>query len=148
VYAAPHFPPFLLDREGLPAPLYGFPDFGDGVKAAFHSYGELTDAAQVNREVDAARDIEPIMRAMEDWMPGAATALRCAKPCLYTLTPDGHFVVDRHPEHPRLVLCGGFSGHGFKFAPVIGEIGADLALEQGSRHEIEFLSLQRFAQHE
>jgi glycine/D-amino acid oxidase-like deaminating enzyme len=78
-------------------------------------------------------------------MPGAATALRSAKPCLYTLTPDGHFVVDRHPEHPRLVLCGGFSGHGFKFAPVIGEIGADLALEQGSRHEIEFLSLRRFA---
>jgi sarcosine oxidase len=144
-YAAPRFPPFLLDREGLLAPLYGFPDFGDGVKAAFHSYGDLTDAAQVNREVDAARDIEPIMRAMEDWMPGAATALRSAKPCLYTLTPDGHFVVDRHPEHPRLVLCGGFSGHGFKFAPVIGEIGADLALEQDSRREIEFLSLRRFA---
>jgi sarcosine oxidase len=145
VYAAARFPPFLLDREGLLAPLYGFPDFGDGVKAAFHSYGDLTDAAHFNREVDAARDIEPIMRAMEDWMPGAATALRSAKPCLYTLTPDGHFVVDRHPEHPRLVLCGGFSGHGFKFAPVIGEIGADLALEQDSRHEIEFLSLRRFA---
>lgn len=146
-YAASHFPPFLLDREGLPAPLYGFPDFGDGVKAAFHSYGDLTDAAHLNREADPVRDIEPIIRAMEDWMPGAAMALRSAKPCLYTLTPDGHFVVDLHPEHPRLVLCGGFSGHGFKFAPVIGEIGADLALEQGTRHEIEFLSLQRFAQH-
>ena len=148
VYAAPNFPPFLLDREGLPAPLYGFPDFGDGVKAAFHCYGDLIDTANFNREVDATRDIEPIMRAMEDWMPGAATVLRSAKPCLYTITPDGHFVVDRHPEHPRLVLCGGFSGHGFKFAPVIGEIGADLALEQGTRHEIEFLSLQRFAQQE
>lgn len=147
IYAAPHFPPFLLDREGLPAPLYGFPDFGDGVKAAFHSHGDLTDAAHLNRGVDTARDIEPIMRAMDDWMPGAATALRSAKPCLYTLTPDGHFVVDRHPEHPRLILCGGFSGHGFKFAPVIGEIGADLALEQQTRHEIEFLSLQRFARH-
>jgi sarcosine oxidase len=143
-YAAPDFPPFLLDREGLPAPLYGFPDFGDGVKAAFHSYGDLTDAAHLNREVDAARDVEPIMRAMENWMPGAAMALLSAKPCLYTLTPDGHFVVDRHPDHPRLVLCGGFSGHGFKFAPVIGEIGADLALEEETRHEIQFLSLQRF----
>jgi sarcosine oxidase len=144
LYAAPHFPAFLLDREGLLAPLYGFPDFGDGVKAAFHSYGDLTDAAHLDREVDKARDIEPIMRAMEDWMPGAATALRAAKPCLYTLTPDGHFVVDRHPEHPRLVLCGGFSGHGFKFVPVIGEIAADLALGRDSRHEIEFLSLRRF----
>ncbi len=148
VYSSPRFPPFLLDREGLPAPLYGFPDFGDGVKAAFHSHGDLTDASHLNREVDSARDIEPIIRAMEDWMPGAATVLRSAKPCLYTLTPDGHFVVDHHPEHPRLVLCGGFSGHGFKFAPVIGEIGADLALEQGSQHEIEFLSLRRFAQDE
>jgi len=148
VYAAPNFPPFLLDREGLPAPLYGFPDFGDGVKAAFHSYGDLTDAANFNRTVDATRDIEPIMRAMEDWMPGAATVLRSAKPCLYTITPDGNFVVDRHPEHPRLILCGGFSGHGFKFAPVIGEIASDLVLEQGTRHEIEFLSLQRFAQQE
>jgi sarcosine oxidase len=148
VYAAPHFPPFLLDREGLPAPLYGFPDFGDGVKAAFHSYGDLTDAPHLNREVDAVRDVEPIKRAMENWMPGAAMALLSAKPCLYTLTPDGHFVVDRHPDHPRLVLCGGFSGHGFKFAPVIGEIGADLALEEETRHEIEFLSLRRFVRQE
>ena len=144
-YATPHFPPFLLDREGLLAPLYGFPDFGDGVKAAFHSFGDLTDATHVDREVNMTRDIEPIVQAMEQWMPGAAVKLRAAKPCLYTLTPDGHFVVDRHPDHPRLVLCGGFSGHGFKFAPVMGEIGADLALEEGSRHKIDFLSLRRFA---
>lgn len=144
-YRAPHFPPFLLDRAGLLSPLYGFPDFGDGVKAAFHAHGDLTDAAHVVREIDSARDIEPIARAMADWMPEAATRLRAAKACLYTLTPDGHFVVDRHPEHPGLVLCGGFSGHGFKFAPVIGEICADLALEEPARHEIELLSLRRFA---
>ena len=83
---------------------------------------------------------------MEEWMPGAAATFRAAKPCPYTLTPDGHFVVDRHPDHPRLILCGGFSGHGFKFAPVIGEICADLALEDKSRHEIDFLSLRRFRQ--
>ncbi|MEP7248941.1 MAG: N-methyl-L-tryptophan oxidase [Spartobacteria bacterium] len=144
VYDAPHFPPFLLDRAGLLAPLYGFPDFGDGLKAAFHAYGESTDAASVDREIDYARDIAPIAADMEQWMPGACTGFRAAKPCLYTLTPDGHFVIDRHPAHPRLVLCGGFSGHGFKFAPVIGEIAADLALESGSRHEIGFLSLRRF----
>ena len=143
-YATPHFPPFLLDRAGLPAPLYGFPDFGDGVKAAFHSHGDATDAVHVDREVNIARDIQPIVTAMEQWMPGAAGTLRAAKPCLYTLTPDGHFVIDQHPDHPRLVLCGGFSGHGFKFAPVIGEIGAGLALEEGSRHKIDFLSLGRF----
>ncbi len=144
-YAAGRFPPFLLERTGLPSPLYGFPDFGDGVKAAFHAHGDFTDAAHLAREIDPARDIAPIVQAMEQWMPGAARILRAAKPCLYTLTSDYHFVVDRHPQHPRLVLCGGFSGHGFKFAPVIGEIGADLALENGSQHEIDFLSLGRFA---
>ena len=78
-------------------------------------------------------------------MPGATGTFREAKPCMYTLTPDGNFVIDRHPKHAGVILCGGFSGHGFKFAPVIGEIGADLALEGGSRHDIEFLSLRRFA---
>jgi sarcosine oxidase len=143
-YDAPGFPGFLVSRQGLPAPLYGFPDFGDGIKAAFHGFGDLTDAKHVNRAVDPARDVEPIVRALEQWMPGAAKTLREAKPCMYTLTPDEHFVIDHHPDHANLILCGGFSGHGFKFAPVVGEIGAELALDGGSRHGIEFLSLRRF----
>jgi sarcosine oxidase len=143
-YDAPGFPGFLVNRKGLPAPLYGFPDFGDGIKAAFHGFGDLTDAQHIKREIDQARDVEPIARAVEQWMPGAAGSLREAKPCMYTLTPDEHFVIDQHPEHANLILCGGFSGHGFKFAPVVGEIAAELALEGGSRHEIDFLSLRRF----
>jgi len=143
-YASPQFPAFLLNRRGLPAPLYGFPDFGDGVKAAFHGFGDLTDAEHLDRSVDQPRDIEPIVGAMNEWMPGAAARLIDAKPCMYSLTPDEHFVVDRHPQHPRLILCGGFSGHGFKFAPVMGEIAADLALRDRSRHDIGFLSLDRF----
>ena len=143
-YGAARFPAFLLNRRGLPAPLYGFPDFGHGVKVAFHGFGDLTEAARVDRTIDAARDIEPLAREMEQWMPGAAASLRNATACMYTLTPDEHFVIDRHPDHPDLILCGGFSGHGFKFAPVIGEIAADLALQGGSRHQIDFLSLRRF----
>ena len=143
-YEHGRFPAFLVNRAGLAAPLYGFPDFGDGVKAAFHSLGDLTDPAQLDREINLARDVEPIVREMERWMPGATETFREAKPCMYSLTPDGHFVVDRHPRHANVVLCGGFSGHGFKFAPVVGEIGADLALEGGSNHQIEFLSLRRF----
>ena len=144
-YAAGAFPGFLLNRRGLPAPLYGFPDFGDGVKAAFHGFGDVTEAEQLDRDIDTAGDIAPIARAMEDWMPGAAASFREAKACMYTLTPDAHFIVDRHPSHANLILCGGFSGHGFKFAPVIGEVAADLALDGGTRHAIEFLSLKRFA---
>ncbi len=78
-------------------------------------------------------------------MPGAAATLRAASACMYSLTPDEHFVVDRHPEHSKLILCGAFSGHGFKFVPVMGEVVADLVLEGGTRHEIGFLSLGRFA---
>jgi sarcosine oxidase len=143
-YDAERFPAFLLDRAGLPAPLYGFPDFGDGLKVAFHGLGEITTADEIDRDVDMARDVTPIAQALERWMPGAATTFREAKPCMYSLTPDGNFVIDRHPAHSNVVLCGGFSGHGFKFAPVIGEIAADLALESGSRHRIDFLSLKRF----
>lgn len=145
VYAAGRFTSFLLDRPELPAPLYGFPDFGAGLKAAFHGAGDLTDADHIDRSIDAARDVEPLAAVMEQWMPGAAASFRGAKACMYTLTPDHDFVVDRHPDHPDLVMCGGFSGHGFKFAPVVGEIAADLALDGGTRHDIEFLSLRRFA---
>lgn len=143
-YEAGRFPAFLVDRPGLPAPLYGFPDFGAGVKAAFHGAGDFITADELVREVDLDRDVAPVARALDAWMPGAAATFREAKPCLYSLTPDSHFVIDRHPSHANVVLCGGFSGHGFKFAPVIGEIAAGLALDGGSRHEIGFLSLERF----
>jgi sarcosine oxidase len=143
-YLAGHFPAFLLDRAGLPAPLYGFPDFGDGVKAAFHGHGQITTADELDREAHFKPDVEPIAAAMEEWMPGAAANFREAKPCMYSLTPDGNFVIDRHPRHANVILCGGFSGHGFKFAPVIGEIATQLALDGGSRHQIDFLSLRRF----
>jgi len=144
-YDAERFPAFLLDRAHLPAPLYGFPDFGAGIKAAFHGFGALTEARHVDRSVDPARDVEPIARAMQQWMPGSTETFREAKPCMYTLTPDGNFVVDHYPAHSNVILCGGFSGHGFKFAPVVGEIGADMVLDGGSRHNIEFLSLRRFS---
>jgi sarcosine oxidase len=142
--AAGRFPPFMVDRPGLPAPLYGFPDFGDGLKAAFHAHGGLTDAAHLDREIDLTRDIDPIWGGLEQCMPGAISHFLEAKVCPYALTPDAHFIVDLHPTNPGVVLSGGFSGHGFKFAPVIGEICADLVFERKSRHDIDFLSLRRF----
>jgi sarcosine oxidase len=136
------FPAFFLDREGFERPLYGFPDFGEGVKAALHGYGADTEPAQLDRAI-AAGDIEPVRRALEGWMPGAAARFAFAKACMYALTPDEHFIVDRHPHDPRIVIAGGFSGHGYKFAPVIGEIVAGLALAGGTPHPIGFLRLTR-----
>lgn len=144
-YAADRFPAFLVDRPELPAPLYGFPDLGDGVKAAFHGYGESTAPDALDRAIHAT-DVEPVRAALEDWMPGAAAAFAFGKACMYTLTPDEHFLIDRHPHDARVVIAGGFSGHGFKFAPVIGEIAAQLAFEGGTTHPIEFLRIGRFAE--
>lgn len=143
-YGAAAFPAFLLERESLPAPLYGFPDFGDGVKAAFHGFGATTAPERLAREIDPATDVQPVAHAMEEWMPGAASTYRDGKACMYALTPDRHFVIDRHPADGRVILCGGFSGHGFKFAAVVGEIAAQLALEGQTPHDVRFLSLQRF----
>ena len=144
-YDVAAFPAFLLERKELPAILYGFPDAADGVKAAFHGLGETTDPEHADRAIHPHVDVAPVARALESWMPGAARTFLEAKACLYTLTPDEHFVVDVHPEHPRAIVLGGFSGHGFKFAPVIGEIAAQLALDGGTPHPIERFSLRRFS---
>ena len=63
---------------------------------------------------------------------------------MYTMTPDEHFVVDEHPEYPQVILAAGFSGHGFKFASVMGEVLSDLALEGKTEQPIDFLRLHRF----
>ena len=66
------------------------------------------------------------------------------KTCLFELSPDEHFLIDRHPESEPAVVGAGFSGHGFKFCSVVGEILADLALDGETRHDIEFLRFARF----
>lgn len=137
-------PPYLIDRPELPAPLYGFPDFGHGIKAAFHAHGEMSDPDQLERGIHAT-DVDPVRHALDAWLPGAAGALLGGKACMYTLTPDEHFVIAPHPAEHRVIVAGGFSGHGFKFASVVGEIVADLVIDGASRHDIGFLSPARFA---
>ncbi|MBD5654758.1 MAG: N-methyl-L-tryptophan oxidase [Candidatus Eremiobacteraeota bacterium] len=142
-YAAGRFPAFLVDRPARwPAPLYGFADAGHGVKAAFHGFGETTSADGLERGVSAG-DVAAVADALETWMPGAAGELIASKACTYALTPDEHFAIDVLPGDDRIAIAGGFSGHGFKFCSVVGEIVADLALEGGTRHAIGFLRLAR-----
>lgn len=136
-------PPFLVDRVGFPARIYGFPDCGEGVKAALHGYGATAHAGSLDRLIHD-EDVAPVRAALSAWIPAAAGAFRAGKACMYALTPDENFIVDRHPDDPGIVIAGGFSGHGFKFAPVIGEIVADLVLDGSTRHDIGFLSLGRF----
>jgi sarcosine oxidase len=142
-FARGRFPAFFLERAGLPRPLYGFPDLGDGVKAALHGYGDYTTAASLDRDIHEA-DIAAVKSALDPWLPGAAHAFHSGKACMYALTPDEHFIVDRHPRDAGVVIAGGFSGHGYKFAPAIGEIVADLA-DGKARPDSAFLGLARLA---
>ena len=137
-------PAYLVDRAEFGTPLYGFPKTSDGLKAALHAHGDTTQPEELDRDVHD-EDVEAVRNALESWMPGAGTRFAWGKVCMYTLTPDRHFVIDRDPADPRVVIAGGFSGHGFKFTPVVGEIATDLALDGGTRHDIAFLSATRFA---
>jgi sarcosine oxidase len=137
-------PAFFVDRAGTPAALYGFPDRGAGLKAALHGFGETTSPDRLDRTVRDG-DVAAVRTALEAFVPDAAGPVAAGKVCMYTLTPDEHFILDVHPCDARIVLAGGFSGHGFKFCPVIGEIVADLALEGTTRHPIDFLRLARIA---
>ena len=105
---------------------YGFPDFGDGVKVAFHHGGDDTTVDTMRAEVSDG-EVEDIGFAVRRFLPAAAGTLRATTVCMYTNTPDEHFWIDRHPRHPQIMIASACSGHGFKFSPVIGEILADLA---------------------
>jgi sarcosine oxidase len=78
-------------------------------------------------------------------LPGLNGDLLQAVTCMYTNSPDGHFVIDTHPRHPEVILACGFSGHGFKFASVVGEVLAELAAYGHTRHPIGLFRLGRFA---
>lgn len=135
-------PAFFLERETLPAPLYGIPDLGDGIKVAFHGYGEMMAADQLDREVHAGE--AALMQAtLAALMPGAAPSLRASKACMYTMTPDGNFAIGHDPCDRNVVIACGFSGHGFKFAPVIGEIVTRMLLDEDPQLDIAFLRLDR-----
>lgn len=116
----------LFDPRGM---FYGFP-YGEegiaGLKVALHVYTSPSDppglrAETVDREV-AAHELAPLAEFLAERLPAAQGPWAAAKVCLYNCTPSGDFVVDRHPDDPKVIVAGGFSGHGFKFAPAIGRI--------------------------
>jgi len=144
-YGPGDVPTWLVDRAEQPSRMYGFPDLGDGVKAAFHGTGETTHADDLDREVRPS-DIAPLRAALEAWLPGSTATYLGGKVCMYTLTPDEHFVLGLHPDDPHIVIAGGFSGHGFKFASAIGDVVTELLVDGASRHDIRFLSPARFRQ--
>lgn len=125
---------------------YGFPKLGErGLKFAEHSGGcVVQDPLAVDRSVDA-NEQQRLIEVLSSWLPGVSPRVTEHAVCLYTMSPDEHFIVDRHPEHANVVFAAGLSGHGFKFAPVLGRALAELALDGATKLPIGFLSLGRFA---
>lgn len=136
-------PVFLLEsRHGVH---YGFPPYGgSGVKVAKHHHAdELVDPDTVDRTISTA-DEALIRSALADHIPAANGRLLAAKTCLYTVTADHDFIIDRHPGAAHVIVASPCSGHGFKFAPVVGEILSELATHGETRHDISRFRLGRF----
>ena len=137
------FPVFnLMVDEGN---FYGFPEFGiPGFKLGrYHHLEEVVDPDEIDRNPN--EQDEALLRDFtEKYFPDAAGATSSMKVCMFTNSPDEHFIIDRLSETPQVVVAAGFSGHGFKFSSVVGEILADLAADGATGHDIGMFKLSRF----
>jgi sarcosine oxidase len=136
-----HVPCFLYELpHGV---FYGFPRLDErGIKVAEHSGGQkVSDPLEVERGVDR-EDRKRMEALIADYLPEVTSQRTDHAVCMYTMSADEHFIVDRHPAHPQVVFAAGLSGHGFKFAPVLGQALADLALDGATNLPIGFLALR------
>jgi sarcosine oxidase len=143
MFSADRFPVFMIESpHGFH---YGFPmDPRRGVKLGKHHHlDETVDPDNYDRAV-SPRDERAIRIALENYLPAANGKLVAATTCLYTMAPDGDFIVDTLPGWPQVVIGSPCSGHGFKFAPLIGEILADLATRGQTKRDIARFRLARF----
>jgi sarcosine oxidase len=133
-YASDRFPIYIWDL-GDGVQFYGFPADQDGrVKVAFFRTKNGDESS--------------LRAALAPCLPSLATGTLVETAlCKYTLTPDHHFVIGLHPQHPQVVIASPCSGHGYKFASVVGEILADLAIDGATRHPIDLFSPTRFRPH-
>jgi sarcosine oxidase len=136
------FPVFLCeDIHGGP-PAYGFPAIDGptgGIKASIHGSDVVCTPETVDRSIHNS-DIRRIVQSLRVRIPALDGELVRAETCLYTMTPDEHFVIGTHPKFSSCTIACGFSGHGFKFASVVGEILADFAAYGSTPHQIALFS--------
>lgn len=136
--------PIFIDH-GRDSEVYGFPRFEHptAIKVADHAGAPATAPDTRSFDLDGARAARTIARVRALLPEVSETQVRF-ETCLYTKTPDEHFVLDRLPDLDNVVVAGGFSGHGFKFAPALAEAVADLIAARRSRHDLSLFALDRF----
>jgi sarcosine oxidase len=138
------FPVFVADVDE--DVYYGLPAFGvPGFKFGRHRHlRQVANPDDLDRSFSAEE--EAVLRAVvERYLPDGNGPTMAARACMYTNSPDSHFIIGRHPSLPRVTVAAGFSGHGFKFCSVVGEILADLAQLGETRHDIALFRLERLA---
>jgi len=134
------FPAFTVDL--IDSHYYGFPSInGSGVKMGRHDGGHQVDPDEEIRPFGLS-DEKDLRLFLEKFMPLANGNLVKGSTCLYTLTPDEHFIIDRHPEFPHVFISAGFSGHGFKFSSVVGEIISQVVTRGKSGYDISGFTLK------
>jgi sarcosine oxidase len=141
--AQDRMPVFSLQTET--DSVYGFPDFlGSGVKVASHLSGGALASADAARLPVADEERAALRATLERYVPAAAGDSCHATTCVYTRATDEHFVLGLHPDYPRIVVASPCSGHGFKFASVLGEVLADLATTQRTDKALDLFRPERF----
>ncbi|MGH3148799.1 MAG: N-methyl-L-tryptophan oxidase [Rubrobacter sp.] len=143
-YAPERVPIWIYEPEDCNS-FYSFPavDGEDSVKVAFfRADGKPADPETIDREVHD-EEVDFIRGYLARYIPSLDGELVHAKTCMYTNMPDEHFVISTHPEHPQVAIAAGFSGHGYKFCGVVGEILADLTTNGKTDHPIELFSPKR-----
>lgn len=136
----PAFIHFVGDSAYTVVPLKDAP----GLKVCLHHREQFVESPSALKRTVTAEDVAPIRNYMEEYLPDANGQLMDAKACMYTNTQDEHFLVGRHPQYERVFIAGGFSGHGFKFAPVIGRGIADLVTQGTTSPELDLFDPCRF----
>jgi sarcosine oxidase len=143
-FAPDRFPVFVLtvgDGHYYGLPVFGVPGFKLG---RYHHLKQRVDPDSIDR--DCHPEDEAILCAFaERYFPDGAGPTMALKVCQFTNSPDEHFIIDFDPDSSRMVLAAGFSGHGYKFCSVVGEILADLTIDGSTRHDIDLFRLARFA---
>jgi len=125
---------------------YGFPAIDEcGVKVGEHSGRPVApDPDRLDREIHP-EDEQPVRRFLRRYLPMLGSDVQKTSVCMYTMTPDEHFIIDRHPAYPHVAYACGFSGHGFKFSPVVGSILSDLMIDGRTPEPVEFLRASRLS---
>lgn len=143
LFEQPLFPIFIADTpEGC---YYGIPAVDDrGFKIGRHDAGEVVTSPDMTDKAFREEDETELRSFMQRHLPEGSGERSDYQICHYTMTPDQHFVIDTHPFFGNVHLAAGFSGHGFKFAPVIGEMLADLAMKRTPRFSMKLFRVDRF----